>query len=336
MAGDQVDDAGRHPGLLEQLHRQVGGELLGVRGLPDDGVAHERGRGRQVAGDGREVERGDGVDEALERAVVAAVPQAAGVGRRLLLDDLAGEVDVEAPEVDELAGGVDLGLVGRLALPEHRRGVDPRPPRPGEQVGGLEEDRGAVVEGQVAPRGGGGDGGIRGGGGVGLRRAAGHPEHLAVRCGWRTSIFSPVPVTRAPPIVWGSSWRSAASSTRATSSGALGAARGVVEDGLVGRGGDVGDSVHAVGLLVSGHDVGITPTLAPGFPGDLAAARRGAAGRPTRRVAHSTRATTAASSVTSYQSRSVGSVAPGSSSTWKDTRRRSSTGADTSTRADVR
>ena len=61
VAGDQVDDAGRHPGLLEQLHGQLRGELLRVRGLPHDGVAHQRRRGRQVAGDRGEVERGHGV-----------------------------------------------------------------------------------------------------------------------------------------------------------------------------------------------------------------------------------------------------------------------------------
>jgi hypothetical protein len=38
--------------------------------LPDHGVAHQRRGGRQVAGDRGEVERRDGVDEALERPVV--------------------------------------------------------------------------------------------------------------------------------------------------------------------------------------------------------------------------------------------------------------------------
>jgi hypothetical protein len=60
-------------------------------------------------------------------------------------------VDVEPPEVDELARGVDLGLVGGLALPEHRRGVEGGPPRAGEQRRGLEEDRCAVVIGELAP-----------------------------------------------------------------------------------------------------------------------------------------------------------------------------------------
>ena len=62
------------------------------RRLPHDRVAHQRRRGRQVAGDRGEVERRDRVDEALERAVVGAVPDAPGVQRRLLAEDLPGEV----------------------------------------------------------------------------------------------------------------------------------------------------------------------------------------------------------------------------------------------------
>ena len=67
---------GRHARLLEQPHRQVRGEALRRRRLPDHRVAHQRGRGGQVAGDRGEVERRDRVDEALERAVVHAVPHA--------------------------------------------------------------------------------------------------------------------------------------------------------------------------------------------------------------------------------------------------------------------
>ena len=104
------------------------------------------GRGRQVARDRGEVERRDRVDEALERPVVGAVPDAGAVGDRLLGEDLLGVVDVEPPEVDQLARRVDLGLERRLRLAEHGRGVEPLPPRPGEQLGGLEEDRAPLVE----------------------------------------------------------------------------------------------------------------------------------------------------------------------------------------------
>jgi hypothetical protein len=60
-------------------------------------------------------------------------------------------VHVVAPEVDQLARRVDLRLVDGLRLTQDRRGVDGGPPRPGEQVGGPEEDRRAVIEGQLTP-----------------------------------------------------------------------------------------------------------------------------------------------------------------------------------------
>ena len=136
---------GGSPASSSRTHDVVRRELLGVRRLPHDGVAHQRRGGRQVAGDRGEVERRDRVDEALERAVVDAVPDA-GPTDRLVGEDLPGERDVEPPEVDELAGRVDLGLDRRLGLAEHRRRVEPVAPRPGQQVGRLEEDRGPVVE----------------------------------------------------------------------------------------------------------------------------------------------------------------------------------------------
>ncbi len=151
VAGEHVDHARRQAGLLEQLHGQVRGELLGRRRLPQHGVAHERRRGRQVAGDRGEVERRDRVDEALERPVVGAVPHAPRVRDRLLGGDLLGVVDVEPPEVDQLAGRVDLGLERGLGLAEHGRGVETLAPRAGEQLGGLEQDGGALVERQGAP-----------------------------------------------------------------------------------------------------------------------------------------------------------------------------------------
>ena len=107
----------------------------------------------QVAGDRGEVERRDRVDEPLERAVVGAVPDALAVGDRLLGEDLPRVVHVEAPEVDQLARRVDLGLPDRLRLAEHRRRVEPGTPGTGQQVGGLEDDAGAVVEGHRPPAG---------------------------------------------------------------------------------------------------------------------------------------------------------------------------------------
>ncbi len=58
---------------------------------------------------------------------------------------------VEAPEVDELARGVDLGLVRRLGLAEHRGRVERHPPRAGEQLGCTQEDGGALLPGSARP-----------------------------------------------------------------------------------------------------------------------------------------------------------------------------------------
>ena len=54
----------------------------------------------------------------------------------------SAEVHVPAPEVDQLAGGVDLRLVDALALSEDGRGVEPVAERAAQKVGGAEEDRG--------------------------------------------------------------------------------------------------------------------------------------------------------------------------------------------------
>ncbi len=150
VAGDQVDHPGRQSRGLEQLHGQISRQRLGDRRLPHDGVAHQRRRRRQIAGNRGEVERRDRVDEAVQRAVVAAVPLP-GPADRLLRQDLTGERHVEPPEVDQLAGRVDLGLVGGLGLAEHRRGGDLFPPRPGQQVGGPQEHRRALIERHCRP-----------------------------------------------------------------------------------------------------------------------------------------------------------------------------------------
>src|SRR5512133_1019955 len=149
-AVDEVDHAGRNAGLLEQLHcpvRRVGG---GRGRLPEHDVAHQGRAGREVRADGREVERRDREDEALERPVLHPVPDP-GRGDGLLLVDPDHELDVEAPEVDHLAGRVDLGLVGGLRLVEHRRGHEGRAPGAGEQVRRPEEDRGALLPRQPVP-----------------------------------------------------------------------------------------------------------------------------------------------------------------------------------------
>jgi hypothetical protein len=60
-------------------------------------------------------------------------------------------VHVETQEVDQLAGAVDLRLMGRLALAQHGRGVDERAVAAGEQVRRLEKHGRAVLEPPVGP-----------------------------------------------------------------------------------------------------------------------------------------------------------------------------------------
>jgi hypothetical protein len=147
---DEVDDPVGQAGSPEDLHGVVGRQRLLLGRLPHHGVAEHRWRRREVAGDGREVERGDGQHEALEGPVVEPVPLAGG-GAWLLLVEPLGVVDVEAQEVDQLAGCVDLGLVDRLRLTEDRGGVDRVALLPGEQVGCPQEHRGPVLEPHGGP-----------------------------------------------------------------------------------------------------------------------------------------------------------------------------------------
>ena len=149
-AVDEVDDAVGEARRLPEPHQVVGREHRRRGRLPEDDVAHQRRRGGQVAGDRREVERRDGEDEPLERPVLDAVPDA-GPRERLLGVDARHELDVEAEEVDQLAGGVDLRLVGGLRLPEHRRGVEGVAPGAGEQLGGAQEDGGALLPRPARP-----------------------------------------------------------------------------------------------------------------------------------------------------------------------------------------
>ena len=69
----------------------------------------------------------------------------------MLLVDTDEVVGVVAPEVDELAGGVDLGLVGGLRLVEHRGRVQGLAPRAGEKLRRAEEDRHALLPRRPRP-----------------------------------------------------------------------------------------------------------------------------------------------------------------------------------------
>ena len=150
IAGQKVDHARRKPRLLEQPHDVVRAEHRAARRLPHDGVAHQRGGRRQVAADRGEVERRHRIHESLERAIVELVPHRL-VAERLLVVQLLRVMRVEAPEIHQLARGIDLRLVRRLRLAEHRRGVDRRSPRRGEQLRRLQQHRGAILPRPVGP-----------------------------------------------------------------------------------------------------------------------------------------------------------------------------------------
>ena len=144
VAGDEVDHPRRQAGLLQQLVGEVARENGMGRRLPQHTTAHQRRKPREVAANRREVERTHGVDEPLQRPVVQPVPLPSGRGRLVVVDRF-GEVSAPAVEVHQLARRVDLGLVRRLALAQHRRGVEDRPPLGRQQVRRLQEDGRSIL-----------------------------------------------------------------------------------------------------------------------------------------------------------------------------------------------
>ncbi len=162
-------------------------------------------------------------------------------------------MDVEAPEVHQLAGRVDLGLLGGLGLAEHRGGGDGLAPGARQQVGGLEQDRGAVVEGHRAPGRGGGQGGVDGvlgvlAGGVGVRTDDGL---VVVR------LHDVEALAAAHPLLAVDGHRQVDRVAGQLlelrlQAGALRGTGGVAVHRLVVRGGDVGHGVHVGRLLRSG------------------------------------------------------------------------------------
>ncbi len=147
---DEVDDPRGQARLFVKLQQEVSRVRGRRRRLPEHGVTHQRRARRQVAADRREVERCHREDEALERAVLHPVPRSRR-GDRLLGVDAQHVLDVEVPEVDQLAGRVDLGLVRRLRLAEHRGGVEGCAPGAGEQLSGAEEDGRSILPGSAVP-----------------------------------------------------------------------------------------------------------------------------------------------------------------------------------------
>ena len=119
--------------------------------LPDDRVAHQRGRGRQVAGDRREVEGRDRVDEALERPVLEPIPDAgrarwaaphrcASMYRTLKRQK---SISSQAESISAWCAVLDWpSIVAALSVCA---------PRAGEELGGAEEDRGAILPRRPRP-----------------------------------------------------------------------------------------------------------------------------------------------------------------------------------------
>src|SRR5258708_39369273 len=60
-------------------------------------------------------------------------------------------MDAKAPEVDRRACRIDRRLERRLALAEHRGGVDHRAPTGREEVAGLEKHRDALGQAPARP-----------------------------------------------------------------------------------------------------------------------------------------------------------------------------------------
>ena len=123
----------------------------GEGGFPDDGVASKGGGGGDVEGNTGKVKGGDGKDEAVQGAVVGAVPGARAADGGLVFEDFFVVGDVKTPEVYEFAGGVDFGLVDGFGLAEHGGGINAVAPGASEEVGGFEEDTCALFPGEVTP-----------------------------------------------------------------------------------------------------------------------------------------------------------------------------------------
>jgi hypothetical protein len=86
----------------------------------------------------------------FQRAVIHAIP---GPGRRhgLCLLELLAEVDVPAPEIDQLAGSIDFGLLHTLALAQDGRRVEAVTERATQQICRPKEHRSARLPGRSGP-----------------------------------------------------------------------------------------------------------------------------------------------------------------------------------------
>lgn len=162
VTGDELDDVLGQTSLEEDLVDEPVGRNGKVAGLPHNDVAHQGRGARQVTGNGSEIEGAHGVNETLQRAILETVPQTRRVVLGLLGEKLLRVVNVEAEEVCQLGGGVNLGLPCVFTLAEDGRGHDLIPVLVGDEVGSLEEDGRTVGEGQSLPGGLGGQSSLDG------------------------------------------------------------------------------------------------------------------------------------------------------------------------------
>ena len=87
---------------------------------------------------------------------------------------------VESKKVDQLTRRINLRLLDRFRLAEHRGGVQCVPPCRRQQIRRAKEDCRALIERKVAPCGGRAQGGIHGVGHVVRRRLSGVTQHRRV------------------------------------------------------------------------------------------------------------------------------------------------------------
>jgi hypothetical protein len=148
---DELDNVLGETSLNQDLVDEPVGGNGEVTGLPDNDVTEKSRGARQVTGNGSEVEGADSVDETLKGTVLETVPDTGRVVLRLDAVELLSIVDVEAEEVSQLSGGIDLSLPSVLALAEHGSSHDVVTVLGGDQIGSLEEDGGSVGEGERLP-----------------------------------------------------------------------------------------------------------------------------------------------------------------------------------------
>jgi hypothetical protein len=164
---DELDNVLGETGLNQDLVDEPVGGNGEVTGLPDNDVT-EKSRGtRQVTSNGSEVERADSVDETLESTVLETVPDTRRVVLGLDAVELLSVVNVEAEEISQLSGSIDLSLPSVLALAEHGSGHDVVTVLGVDQVGSREEDGSTVGEGKSLPGGLGGQSSVNGGRDIG-------------------------------------------------------------------------------------------------------------------------------------------------------------------------